>query len=117
MDKLIIHKLEAACRVGVTEEERAVAQPIWIDLELPIDAQRAAAHDELRDSLDYARVVEVARRAADDRAFRLLETLAEVVASTILREFEIAEVTVRVRKRALPGIEYAAVEITRRHEF
>lgn len=113
-DRLIINELVATCRIGVLEEEQAKPQTVWIDLELAIDAAKAAAHDDVTDAVDYARVVASVKRLVEEKSYRLLETMAEEVAALILKEFSIPHVMVRVKKRALAGIDYAAVEITRR---
>lgn len=113
-DKLVIHDLAAACRIGVSEEERAAPQTLWVDLELAIDAPRAAARDDVHAALDYAKLVAVVKERVEHRPYHLLEAVAEEVAALILREFDTPEVEVRVKKRALPGIDYAAVEVKRR---
>lgn len=112
-DRLLIHNLIAQCRLGVTEAERSRPQSVWIDLELAIDATRAAAQDAVEDAVDYARVVSVVRQRAEATPYRLLETLAQVLALLILETFHVPRVMVRVKKRALPGIDDAAVEIAR----
>jgi len=113
-DKLIIHDLAAACRIGVSEEERAAPQTLWVDLELAIDASWTAAREDVHVALDYAKLVAVVKQRVEHRAYHLLETVAEELADLILREFDTPEVEVRVKKRALPGIDYAAVEVKRR---
>ena len=113
LDKLIVKDLAVNCRLGVYEREQAAPQPIWMDLELAIDARRAAEHDDAKDAVDYARVVALAKQHAESGAFHLMETLAEQVAALLLKETGCREVTVRVTKRALPNVESAAVEITR----
>ena len=112
-DTLILHDVAVDCRIGVEEWEQKTPQTIWMDLELSIDAARAAKRDDVREAVDYARLVESVKRLTQREPVRLLETMAERVASFILREFQISQVKVRVRKRALPGIGYAAVEIER----
>lgn len=114
-DKLCINGLVVLCRIGVTEAERAAPQRIGIDLELAIDAEGAAAHDDVRGGIDYAAVVETVSRCAQARPFNLLETLAEDVASGVLKRFSTPRVVIRVTKRALPSIESASVEITRKN--
>ena len=112
-DTLSVQGIAVDCRIGVSEEERTKAQTIWIDLELAIDAPRAAAHDDVRDALDYAKLVAEVRRLAQSRPYNLLEALTEATAAMILKHFNTASVRVRIRKRALPDVEYAAVEIVR----
>jgi dihydroneopterin aldolase len=113
-DKLIIKDLQAKCRVGVTAAERAAPQPIEMDLELEIDASWAAARDDVRSAVDYAKLAAVVKEHVEGKTYNLLETMAEEVAAFILREFGTDGVVVQVKKRALPGIGYAAVEVHRR---
>ncbi len=113
MDKLTIHKLEAQCHLGVTELEQRQVQAVWVDLELAIDAARPAHRDEVHEALDYAALVTQVRELVESKSYRLMETLAEDVATLLVHDLKIVEVLVRVTKRALPGIEAAAVEIRR----
>lgn len=112
-DTLTIHELAVECRLGVYEWEQRNAQTVWIDLELAIDAARAAARDDVRDAVDYAALVRRVRALAMSRSFKLMETLAEAVAAGALEESGSPRVRVRVRKRALEGIGYAQVEVER----
>ena len=113
-DLLRISGLVAECRVGVLEAERATPQTIWIDLELAIDAAKAAKRDDVADAVDYAAIVQRVKALVEGKPYRLLETLAEDVAGCVLQYFATPMVLVRATKRALPGIEGATVEITRR---
>ncbi|MBI4343846.1 MAG: dihydroneopterin aldolase [Candidatus Omnitrophica bacterium] len=112
-DRLLIHELEARCRLGVYEREQAAPQRILIDLELTIDAARAAAGDDVRQAIDYAQLVGRVKQLAEGSAYRLMETLAEAIAADVLERFEVPALRVRVKKQALPGIGYAAVEVER----
>ena len=112
-DTLRLHDLQVRCRIGVYEWERRTRQTVRIDLELPIDAASAAASDDVRDAVDYAALVDHIRVAAAARPFNLIETLAEAVASAALEMCGSPRVRVRVKKRALTGLGYAAVEIER----
>jgi len=114
VDRLVINELTAQCRLGVTEAERANPQAIWLDLELEIDAAKAAMRNDVSAAVDYAELVEDVTRLIESRPFHLLETIAEEVASRILKRFNTPEVVVRVKKRALPGIESATVEVVRK---
>lgn len=113
-DKLCLNGLAVNCRIGLTEAERAVPQTVWIDVEAAIDAHAASVHDDVRKAIDYAHLVDVVTRHVPRRSCRLMETFAEELATLLLQEFPIPEVTVRVTKRALPTIDSASVEITRR---
>ncbi len=112
-DRLLISDLLTSCRVGVTGWEQARPQPIWIDVELQVDAARAAATDDLQHAIDYAHLVTLVREAVQVKVYKLLETMAEEVAALILKEFHPPQVIVRVKKRALPDVGYTAVEVIR----
>ena len=112
-DTLVIKDLMVNCRLGVYEWEQEKPQTVRIDLELSIDAAKAAASDDVRETIDYAKLVESVTRHAENRPYHLLETLADSLASRVLAEFETTQVTVRVKKRTLPHLDFAAVEVTR----
>ena len=113
-DRLILRDVVVSCRIGVSIAEQAAPQDLWIDLDLEIDAARSAVRDDVREAIDYAALVSAVQLSARDKAYHLLETLAEDLAALVLQQFPTEEVVVRVKKRALAGIDYAAVEITRR---
>ena len=115
-DTLCINGLSATCRVGVHEWEQANPQQVLIDVELEINAAKAAARDDVVDALDYERLVSAVQQLAQERTYRLLETMAEDIATLILQVFDTPQVLVRVTKRALPAIHSAAIEIIRRRK-
>ena len=112
-DTLTLHEITVECHLGVEEWERAVPQPVWIDLELAIDAALAARSDDMRHAVDYARVIATVAEVAQRGSFKLMETLAERIAARLVSDFAIPKLTVRVRKKALPGLGYAEVAIER----
>ena len=112
-DKLIINNLTAKCQIGLTEEERATPQTIWIDLELAVDAAKAALRDRVEDAVDYAELISEVQATVHRAPYNLLETLADHLAILILGRFKVSWVRVKVKKRALPGIDHAAVEVER----
>ena len=112
-DTLTLHEITVECHLGVEEWERAVPQPVWIDLELAIDAALVARSDDMRHAVDYARVIATVAEVAQRGSFKLMETLAERIAARLVSDFAIPKLVVRVRKKALPGLGYAEVAIER----
>lgn len=101
---------------GVSEEERLLPQLLEVDLKVTMDLAAAAASDDLADTLDYGRLVEVCRRVVEEGTQRLLEAVAGGIADEVLREPRVRSVTVRVRKPAVPldvELEFAQVELRR----
>jgi dihydroneopterin aldolase len=101
---------------GVSDEERMLPQLLEVDLEVTIDLARAAASDELSDTLDYGELVEICRRVAEDGAQRLLEAVAGAIAGEVSTRHGVEGVTVRVRKPAVPvdvEMDFAQIEVRR----
>ena len=67
-DRLLVQDLEVQCRLGVFEWEQANPQTVWIDLELAIDAAKAAVRDDVREAIDYSRLVGLVQEVAQQRA-------------------------------------------------
>jgi 7,8-dihydroneopterin aldolase/epimerase/oxygenase len=97
-DRIFVHGLTAECVIGFIDWERRVRQTVVIDLELSADARRAAATDEVRDTLDYRKVVKRVLACVEASECHLIETLAERVAHTVLEEFGIEWVRISLSK-------------------
>lgn len=113
-DKITIHDLALSVRVGCTAEERRLPQPILLDVEMVCDIRRAAKADSINHSLDYALVCRDLKEKLEPTVYVTIERMAEESAALVLKGFRTSEVFVRIKKRALPGIDYATVEITRK---
>ena len=114
MDRLVIQGLQANTIIGVRAWERRVRQRLVIDLELPTDAARAAARDDVADALDYGTVSRRVVGFVEASAFALIETLAEQIAALVKREFAVNSVRVRLKKPgAIPTADFVAIEIER----
>ncbi|MBI2569105.1 MAG: dihydroneopterin aldolase [Candidatus Schekmanbacteria bacterium] len=115
MDFVFLEGLEIPCRVGCTDREREMPQSLRLNIRLGTSGvARAAATDDVSDTVDYG----VARRliaAVQGRAFRLIETVAEVLAETALGFEHVEVVQLKVWKRApVESLKYSGVEIERR---
>ena len=116
-DRLIIRGLELQCVVGVHDWERLMPQRIIVDITLRGDFSAAAESDDLGDAPDYRTPCIKAAEVAAAAEYRLVETLADRIASTTLEtHHRITSVTVAVHKPlALVGFgsSKATVEVTR----
>lgn len=112
-DAILIDQLELQARLGVTDAERANAQRITISLRLEPNFSWAAIEDDVRRTIDYARVCERVKSIVAARARNLIETLAEEVASELLRDFPLRHVEIELRKYILPETNFVAVKIRR----
>jgi dihydroneopterin aldolase len=118
-DRITLRGMRFPGRHGVTPEERAEPQPFEVDLVLRFDLSRAAASDDLVDTVDYASVFETTRRTILGRSFNLIEALAAAIGDAVLAEHPVDDVEVRLRKpkASLPGaFETVEVRIRRRRD-
>lgn len=116
VDRIVIPRIPLLAHLGVTEEERAAAQEIFVELVLHLDLAAAGASDDLGDSVDYDAVCRTVGEGVGGGRFHLIEAVAEHVAAAVLAGFDVARVDVRVEKPAAlraRGIPFAAVEISR----
>lgn len=101
MDRIALRDIHALGRYGWTSEERAMPQPLTIDLELELDLGRACVSDDLDDTIDYAalhgRIVEI----VESSSFALLERLGAAVLDVILEDHRISNATVCIAKPQL----------------
>jgi 7,8-dihydroneopterin aldolase/epimerase/oxygenase len=116
-DRIYLHEMVFMGRHGVTDEERAEAQQIEVDLDVALDLSVAGRTDDLSDTVDYAELFTLCRDVVEERSFHLLEGIAEAIAADVLAHHpRIERATVRVKKPGLPiegEIEHAGVVIER----
>lgn len=116
MDKIRIDQMTFYGTHGVLPEENQLGQRYYVDLELTLDLQPAARHDDLSKSVNYAEVYELVRHEVEQTEVKLIETLAENIANRILASFQVTRVTVKVVKPDPPIRGFhgsVSVEITR----
>jgi dihydroneopterin aldolase len=115
MNTIFIHDLRVQTRIGVYAWEQHLPQTLRLDLELGVPHDRAFVSDDFNDALDYAAVVKRLQAIAADHPYRLLERFAQAVADTVLDEFGVPWVTLRVAKlAAVAGVKEIGVSIERR---
>ena len=83
-----------------TELEALVtrAPMIEIDLDMATDIRKAAASDDVADTLNYKAVANRVKSFIEDNQFELVETLAERIAGIITDEFDVPWVRVKLNK-------------------
>ncbi|MCL6558732.1 MAG: dihydroneopterin aldolase [Firmicutes bacterium] len=116
MDRIILEGMEFYGYHGVLPEEQALGQRFIVDVELYLDLRPAGASDDPELTVNYARVYELVESIAGGRPYRLIESVAEAIASGVLERFPVKEALVRVKKpqAPVPGrFDWMAVEIRR----
>lgn len=99
-DRIVVSDLRVEAHIGVTAEERSVAQSLSLNIELYLDLSHAAASDRLEDSVDYGAVTMSAAEQLRSNRRELLEAAAGDVLARLLQ---------------LPGVKRTAVELIKLH--
>lgn len=97
-DRIFLHGLAVECIIGFIEWERRTKQTIVLDVEMPVDCARAAASDDVGDTLDYKKVAKRLIAFVEKSEFKLVETLAHRAALIVLEEFGLEWVRLSVNK-------------------
>jgi dihydroneopterin aldolase len=101
-DRIELRGLRVLGRHGALEGEQDTAQPFEVDLDVEAELREAARADDLEKTVNYSLVVDTAMGIVGNHRYRLLEALAEAIASGILEILGVRAVTVSVRKLRPP---------------
>ena len=97
-DSIFLQDLKVETIVGIWDWERKIRQTVSIDIEMAADVAKAAETDNIEGTLNYKAVAKRVQQFVGDSEYQLVETLAEKIAETILTEFDIAWIQLRVSK-------------------
>ncbi len=101
MDVIFISDLRLDILIGVYDWERKVPQTVQLDLEIGIPDAGQPRSDRIRETIDYARVIERIKASLKQDRFLLVERLAEHLAQLVMTEFKVPWVKVSVSKLAV----------------
>jgi dihydroneopterin aldolase len=102
LDRLTISGIAGFGHHGVFETERRDGQLFLADLALDVDTRKAAASDDLQDTVDYGSLVARVVKAIESDPVDLIETLAERIADTALEDDRVRSVVVTLHKPHAP---------------
>ncbi|HEV8335296.1 MAG TPA: dihydroneopterin aldolase [Candidatus Polarisedimenticolia bacterium] len=117
MDRIVLHGVRFHGFHGLTRMEREVGGRYSVDVEMTYDISRALASDRIGDTVDYRKVHQVIQEIGRGESYRLIEALAGRIVTTILQQFPVDEVFIRLHKETpvLDGIvQSVGVEMRRR---
>ncbi len=117
MDQVFIRELRAPAWIGLYEWEKQKPQTLDFNLDIGLDTHQAGETDDIRNTVDYGKVVERIRADLTDQHFLLLEALAEHIAHVILNDFKAQWVEISVAKLShMRGVKMVGVKIRRDRE-
>jgi len=112
-DEIHIEQLDVFTRIGVPEQERSNPQKLTVSISFWPYRQPSDLADHIERTVNYSTVAEETKNFVRDQSVSLIETLADRLASHLLKSFAIQKVTIELRKFALQDAEYVSVTITR----
>ena len=108
-----ITNLKLRTIIGINDWEREKKQEIVINIAITIDATKAAASDDIKDTIDYKTLTKRIIKEAEASSYFLLEKLCRHVLDIVLEENLAQEATVRIDKPgALRFSESVSLELT-----
>jgi dihydroneopterin aldolase len=113
LSNISIIDLEVFYHVGITDEERAKPQRLLLTVDMEYDFTSAAISGRVGRTIDYFAVSQRLLKLGEKRKWKLIETVATDIADKILAEFRPENVTVEVKKFAVPEARYVSVSLTK----
>lgn len=98
MDRIFLSEMKIETTVGIWEWEKRIKQQVIIDIEMSADIKKAAATDQIEDTLNYKAVAKSVRKLVEESSFQLVETMAEKISELVIREHNVSWVRVKVNK-------------------
>jgi dihydroneopterin aldolase len=112
-DEIHIEQLAVFTRIGVPEEERAKSQKLTVSISFWPYQQTNDLADHIERTVNYSTVAEETKNFLRDQSVSLIETLAERLASHLLKSFPIQKLTIELRKFVLQDAKYVSITVTR----
>ncbi len=117
MDKVFLNDLKIDTIIGIYDWERETLQTLGFDLEMDWDIAKAAASDDITDTLDYGAVAQSIVSFVEASRYQLIETLAEDICHLLLTNYPMPKVKLTLTKPvALHGQNLAKIVIERSKE-
>lgn len=95
---ILIKNLRVDTVIGVYDHEKDAPQALRLDLELRLDAGRAARSDALADTVDYDEVCAAVREFGRRQRHELLERFTHELAGELMRRFPLRSLSLTAWK-------------------
>lgn len=112
-DRIDLRGIRGFGHHGVLDFERVEGQLFIVDIALELSLAQAATFDDLQQTVDYAEVARIAHGHIVGEPYMLIETLAERIATDLLKFSALEAVEVVVHKPNAPiPLEFDDVTVT-----
>jgi dihydroneopterin aldolase len=120
-DRIVIKGLHCSVRLGVKKEEQEVRRNCEVDLAIYFDLSAAGRTDDLDQTVNYSKVIDMIQDISQKAQYKLMESFAYRLFEEIFERTAARKVHLRVKKMNPPiegRFQYVGVELTRsREEF
>ena len=116
MDIIKILNLKLSAKHGVYDFEKVKEGIFEVDIHMYLDLKNAMISDDIKDSVDYSKVVDLVRDIFSEKDCNLIEYVAGKICKRILEKYPIQKVVIKIRKPHAPinaDIDTVEVEIER----
>jgi len=114
MDIIYLNDLRIETIIGIYDWERQTKQTVILDIEMGTDIGKAAASDDIEDTINYKAVAKRLFTFVGESEFELVEKLAESISGILLNEFNVPWCKLRLNKQgALRGVRDVGIIIER----
>ena len=112
-DEIHIDQLEIFTHIGAPEVERAATQRLTVSISFWPYQQTPDLADKIDQTVNYSAVAEETKSFVRDQSVNLIETLADRLATHLLKTFPIQRVAIDLRKFPLEDAKYVSATVTR----
>lgn len=88
MDRIHIQQMEFYAYHGALPEETKIGQRFIVDVSLAVSLREAGETDDLTKTVNYAEVYELCERIVTGKPMKLIEAVAETIATEVLAAFK-----------------------------
>jgi len=116
--KIEIKNIKTETIIGVYEHEKTQKQPLFIDVTISYNSDKAAKTDDINYALDYFEITKSIIEYTEKSRFNLLETLAEELLNIIIANKRVKKSSITIRKpNALKSFaDYSSVTAKRKQK-
>jgi D-erythro-7,8-dihydroneopterin triphosphate epimerase len=113
MTTVRITNLRLRAIIGANDWERHTKQDVIINVTFKYDSAKAQQSDNLKDTVDYKTITKNIIQTVEASQYQLIEKLAKVVLTIVLKNKLVKEATVRIDKpQALRFTDSVSVELS-----
>ena len=88
MDYIHLREMQFFGYHGVLPEENVLGQRFRANVSLAVNMKQAGETDELTNTVSYVGVYDICKEIMEGKAFKLIEAVAETIATRILTQYE-----------------------------